>query len=165
MEETKLTKEELVAKLTAELEAHKVAVKNKQYAVATNDIHLLLLNTFLKNDVKWTGMEALGVIELHKKFKAISEDKEKYVKNGFMFLSKLELDAISFFHSSISGLGYASANNFIAMIKPFNEPLKEAKNDFEHGNHLELQLASVEEGIDIEGPIEKTEFTESFDTN
>lgn len=164
-ETTNITQEELISKLKEELAAHKASVKNKLYAVATNDMHLKLLLSFLETDAKWTSMESLGIIELYRKFKAIADDKDKYIKNGFMYLSSLELDAISFFHSSVTGKGYAAANNFITMIKPFNEPLKEVKADFNHGNNLELKLASAEEGISLEEPIEKEEFTEKFEAN
>jgi hypothetical protein len=152
------TREEMIAKIEKELADHKESTKNKKYAVKSDEAHLALLVDFLEKEAKWSGMEALGVIELHKKF-----SNKDILKSGFMYLSKLELDAMGFFHSSAGGKGFKSANAYISMIKPFNEPLKEAKQDYEHGNMLEMKLASVREGIDLAPAVEKESFDEKFD--
>lgn len=110
-------------------------------------------------------MEALGVIELYRKIEKV---RQNGIKNGAMHLKKLELDAMAYFHSHAAGKGYASANNFIEMVKPFNEPLKEAKSDFDKQQNLELRLESARSGLNIEAEIEKPaieEFEEDGEKN
>jgi len=162
MEEKTIDKSQ-IEKVQKEYDDHKASLENKQYAVASSDAHLLALIIFFENDAKWTGMEALGVTQVLQKLKKI---KDNGLHSGFMYLRKLELDAISFFHSSASGKGYSSAENFIFMIKPFNEPLKEAKADIDKLNQLEMKLAAVMNGIDIEEEVAKLEQPqEDFDKN
>jgi hypothetical protein len=152
MEQNSIDMDAKIQSAKTALETHQASLKNKQYAVSSNDLHLALLLDFFEREAKWNGMEALGVTQVKQKLEKI---KENGLKDGFFYLGKLELDAISFFHSSGSGKGYASATNFITMIKPFNEPLKEAKADIDKLNRLETELAAAEEGIDAAPPVDK----------
>ena len=160
--EQKPIDQDKVLQAQTELDAHQAQTKDKVYAVVSNDLHLELLINFFEKEVRWTGMEALGVTQISQKLEKVK--KEGFV-NGCFYLKNIELDAISFFHSSAFGKGNGPAQNFITMIKPFNEPIKEAKADVAKLHELEMKLAAVENGIDVEAPVEKDPIVEFDEQN
>lgn len=140
--------QELVDKLTKEIESMQVELKDKVYPVKLETTEILTaLIDFIDNGATWKNMEALGIIEVSK---ALHAEKTKGLKSGNIFLASLPIQAISFFLSKVEDKGIQRAERHIKFVKPIDEALKLIKQDNDKINQLESQLSAAENGINIE---------------
>lgn len=101
---------------------------------------------FIENHAPWKNMESLGIIRLSEKLR---ENKEK-VKSGNIYLKSLELDALAFFISQMTGKGLESAKVHLSYMQPITNSLNMVKGDNATLNQLLLELEAAEQGIEVE---------------
>lgn len=137
---------EAIEKTQAEFDSLKEENKKKVYGVEvkTEDTKTLILN-YLSNDVEWRYMEAFGIPKIYDAIK-----KEK-IKNGNVYITGLEVEALAFYLSKSNGKGMESAKNFLLMKDAIDAAynLREADNRKE--NALMQNLEALKQGINVTG--------------
>ena len=98
------------------------------------------------NDAEWNSTEALGIKEVSKQIQKI---KSEGVKNQVIYMPALPLEASHYFISKGKGKGLKSAEIFIALYKPFDQALSDAKKDVSEIKDLEKQLGAAMQGISL----------------
>lgn len=101
---------------------------------------------FMTNESQWREKESLGVIEI---CKVIDELQKEKIKNNILYMQALPLEASHYFISKQSGTGLKEAQNFIKLLKPFEQALESAKSDARSIQDLEKELAAAQQGIDL----------------
>ena len=138
---------ELVAKLTAELDAFNGELKTKVYPVKIESAEALAqLIDFIEHDAPWENMEALGVIEVSK---VLNAEKIKGVKSGNIYLQSLPIQALSFFLSKVKSKGLTEAVKHLSFVKPVDEALKLIEQDNDKLNQMDSELSAAEHGISV----------------
>ena len=129
------------------LENAKKRVSTKVYAVQFESMDQInRFVEFMENEAEWREKEALGVIEI---CKVINQLKSDGIKNNILYLQALPLEASHYFISKKSGKGLAEANDFISLLKPFEQGLESAKADAREIQDLEQELAAAQQGLDL----------------
>ena len=137
------------------LTALEADTKDKQYALKIgSEENLDNLVKFITEKAHWKFTEALGVQQV---FKKLEECKRQKLKNGCIFISALEVDAIHYFLSKAEGFGLAEAEFFLSILKPMNETIKLLTADRKQLEKLTQQIAAYENGINIDGEESATE--------
>lgn len=154
---TKVNEQDL-QRATAELDTFQKGMKDKLYSLkVSNEKTLSEFIDFVENKAEWKAMEALGIEQLSKK---LSEAK---IKGGFIFLGTLEIEALHYFLSKVTGKGLKSAENHLKMVRTVNDALKLVKADNTQLTKLESTVAAISNGIKMEESTEE-EVTKSETT-
>lgn len=145
--------QELVDRLTTELESFNKEIQTKVYPVKLeSDFILAELITFIENEASWKNMEALGIIEVSK---VLNSERLTGIKSGNIYLQSLPIQALSFFLSKVESKGIKAAEQHIKFIKPIDDALKLIKLDKDKLNSLQSEHAAAENGIEVAKPIEE----------
>lgn len=136
--------DEDIKMLEKQIEKKKEEQKNKKYTVEIDSTGLSFFKDYINNKIKWTGKEALGVIEMEKEI-SVSE-----IKDGYILLSGLVIQASHFFLTRETGKGLQEAKNYISLLKAFENSLSRVNKDSKEIMDLEMELTSMTEGIEIE---------------
>lgn len=138
---------ELVAKLTAELEAFNKSLHTKVYPIKIGtETDLTNLMDFINTKATWKNMEALGIIEVSK---VLNDAYTEGLNDGNMFLQSLPIQALSFFLSKVEDKGLEAAQNHIKFVKPVDDALKLIKIDNDTLNKMDSELSAAENGISL----------------
>ena len=136
----------LIDELTKSLEAKKLEIRTKVYAVScTKEIFSLYVD-FIRNKSEWTSTEALGIIQINKELQKIEKDG---IKDDVIYLGALPLEASHYFISKSRGSGLDSAVEFITLYKAFDQALPDAKKDASSIKDIESQLNAAQQGISL----------------
>jgi hypothetical protein len=132
----------------SELMQKKKEFDEKLFAITDNIDVAKNLHQFIINDAKWSYSECLGVIKADE----ILQEQIKNMENGQknLFLGITVLEAIHYFMKKETGTGFTSAQHYIKMLEPIGGGLQRAQKEYEKLQELEFNLASLEQGIDVE---------------
>jgi len=107
-----------------------------------------------KNDVKWTGLECLGVLHLIDAFEKADESIE---------LTLSDVQGIYYFISKVEGIGQGPARRFSSVVVHFKKILEEFNEDTNNLKNIASELEKIENEIKeekrkefIEGKKEET---------
>ena len=101
----------------------------------------------MENSVEWTSMEALGVIEINK---VIATVEKEGIKDNYIFMRALPLQASHYFLSRKKGTGNKEAEAYISVISSFEDAMKREAKDSMMVKDLENQLTALQQGIEVE---------------
>jgi hypothetical protein len=108
-----------------------------------------------KNDVKWTGLECLGVLHLIEAFERAEESIE---------LTLSDVQGIYYFISKVEGVGQGPARRFSSVVSHFKKILEEFNEDTNNLKSIASELEKIENEIKeekrrefVEGKKETTE--------
>jgi hypothetical protein len=121
-------------------------LKDKVYAVQLDSDAIALLKDYLSNEVTWNGLECVGVVEINR----VLNDEIKS-SNGMVFFKAIEIQAIHYFISRITGKGLKDAIKYTdfskKVSKHINESLEKTKGDSMDINALKEKLKAAMQGI------------------
>jgi hypothetical protein len=92
----------------------------------------------LKNDVKWTGLESLGLLELINRFESATDKIE---------LTIADVQALYYFLSKIEGVGIASAKRIALVMQIFRQILDEFNRDTDNLKQIASELEKLEKEL------------------
>ena len=92
----------------------------------------------LKNDVKWTGLESLGLLELINRFESATDKVE---------LTIADVQALYYFLSKIEGIGIASAKRIASAMQSFRHILDEFNRDTDNLKQIASELEKLEKEL------------------
>jgi hypothetical protein len=151
--------ESQIAETRKQLDEVNDRIKNRGYLVEGGEKTGLTLVDWITNNASWKFTEAMGVIESVKQIKAAIENIAKG-KTKELMLPNLALEAVYYFISKNEGKGLEEANVYHeTLLKPVADALGRAKVDKDKVNSLEFNLASLEQGIEVENTSDTDETT------
>lgn len=139
--------EKAIQELTKRIESEKKEHSEKNYSVKLNKSQFNRLLKFIREEVQWKSREALGVIEIENSLK---EFEKSGIKDGYIYMKSLTLQATHYFISKMEGSGVSSAKDFISLFKSVDEALNRENQDSRRIKDLEKQLVSLQQGIELE---------------
>jgi len=138
--------ENRIKELEIQIEEKSKELETKVYAVQLDEEAVGLLKDYMTNEVVWNGLECIGVVEVNRILN--SEIKSS---NGMIFLKAIEIQAIHYFVSKISGKGLNEAEKYKDFAKKVskyvNESLEKTKGDGLELNSLKEKLKAAMQGI------------------
>lgn len=120
---------------------------DKDYSIKTTKSEFAYFKDYMENSVEWTNMEALGVIEINKVIASITKDG---IKDNYIFMKSLPLQASHYFLSRRKGKGNKEASEYMAVLVSFDDAIKRESNDSMVIKDLESQLTALQQGINME---------------
>lgn len=142
------TDPEIIEQKRSELMQKKKEFDEKLFAITDKIDVAKSLHQFIVNAAKWSYSECLGIIKADE----ILQEQIKSMENGQknLFLGITVLEAIHYFMKKETGTGFESAQHYIKMLEPIGGGLQRAQKEYEKLQELEFNLASLEQGIDVE---------------
>jgi len=122
-------------------------MKGKVYSVRMTGPLLERLEDFINNKVAWANKEALGVIEVNK---TLEETRKSGIKDGFVYMESLPLQATHYFVSKTTGNGLEEAKEHVELLKVLDEALERSTEDVRQLKALENELAGLQQGLKTE---------------
>lgn len=139
--------EKAINELMLRIAEKKKEFSEKDYSIKTNKKDFSYFKDFMENSVEWTSMEALGVIEINK---VIAEVEKEGIKDNYIFMRALPLQASHYFLSRKKGTGNKEAEAYISVISSFEDAMKRESKDSMMVKDLENQLTALQQGIEVE---------------
>jgi hypothetical protein len=133
-----------VAALQSALDAKMAELSNKVYAVSMNAASLEVYSKVIES-ITWKGKEGLGVLEINKKLKEVSE---KGITNDVIFLNALTIEASHYFLNRFEGTGSSTAESFIDLFKKLEQALSAVSQDNKDLEDLNKDLAAAQQGLE-----------------
>lgn len=140
-------------------------IKSKVFKVKSTKKHLENLIDFFKNDIKWVGRQAFGVIAI---YKLLNKELAKYKGNTTGFNLKVhEMEGIMHFFAKCDGYGVEEAEIFVdkvgdTIMKSISSRLDDAKKILDKMQDIEIEINAMKpyfiskmEGIDLEAEIKE----------
>jgi len=135
-----------IEELQARIDNEKKDLATKDYSVKMTSQILEYFKNYIANEVSWSGKEAIGVIEISK---VIKEVEKEGIKNGYIYMKSLPLQASHYFISKAHGKGSGDASSYMDLYKVFDEALQRENQDSSRIRDLEKQLSAFQQGIDL----------------
>jgi hypothetical protein len=133
--------------LEIEIQEKSKELETKVYAVQLDEEALTLLKDYMSNEVSWNGLECIGVVEVNRILNG-----EVKSANNMIFLKAIEIQAIHYFVSKVSGKGLKDAIKYTdfskKVSKHVNESLEKTKGDAMELNSLKEKLKAAMQGVD-----------------
>lgn len=149
-----------IAETQKQLDEINDRISNRGYLVEGGEKTGKTVIDWVTHHATWKFTEALGVIESIKQVKSATDAIAKG-KTKELMLPNLALEAIYYFISKQEGKGLSEANEYHdSLLKPIADALGRAKVDKDKVNNLEFNLASLQQGIEVENTSDTNE-TES----
>jgi hypothetical protein len=133
-----------VAALQSALDAKMAELSNKVYAVSMNAASLEVYSKVIES-VTWKGKEGLGILEINKKLKEVSE---KGITNDVIFLNALTIEASHYFLNRFEATGSSTAESFIDLFKKLEQALSAVSQDNKDLEDLNKDLAAAQQGLE-----------------
>jgi hypothetical protein len=128
------------------LEKAKKDVQGKEYALPLTEAQMKRFETYISEEAEWRGKESLGIIEILKRVKAAKKEGRK---DGVYYFNNLEIEASHYFLNKWSGKGVKDAEEFVGLIKGFEDSLSLIHQDNQNIKDLEKELAAAEQGLEM----------------
>jgi hypothetical protein len=138
--------QDLINELESKIKEKKDELKSKVYAVSCDPATFDLYEKYMSEEAEWASTEALGILEINRKIKSI---KAEGIKDNVIYLGALPLEASHYFITKAKGAGSKSAEDFIKLFKPFDQALRDTKEDAMQIKDLEKQLTAAQQGLSL----------------
>lgn len=136
-----------VNSLTEKLEKAKAANAAKEYVVKMTPGLLEFYSNFMKHQVPWKGMEALGIAKI---VSQIEKYKSSGLKNSVMYMNNLHIEATHYFLNKYEGKGDSLVDSYLELMENMNAALQLVGADNQKTREIEKELAAAQQGLDME---------------